>query len=108
MANEIEHLKTQVNAKDSEIEFSNDSLKETQIEVANSKGGKSEEMHLKSLEGISELEAQLKFKDSEIVELGQELVGLRSQKNRQIDELKEKLDEYKDLYDQARQSAIEL
>ena len=42
------------------------------------RGGKNEELHLKSLEGISELEAQLKFKDSEIVEIGQELVSLRS------------------------------
>ncbi len=54
------------------------------------------------------MEALLRFKEKETVELSQEVVGLRQQKNLQISQLQEQVDEYKQLYNKQRQAAVEL
>ena len=51
-----------------------------------------------NIENITSLEAQLRYKEIEVQELGQEISSMRLQKNNEINELKEQVQEYTDLY----------
>lgn len=55
-----------------------------------------------NIENITSLEAQLRYKEIEVQELGQEIANMRVKKNNEINELKEQVQEYTDLYNQAR------
>ena len=66
------------------------------------------ESQTENLDSITTLEAQVRFKDVELQELKHEIAALRVQKNSQINELKEQVQEYTDLYNQARSAQMEL
>ena len=61
-----------------------------------------------NIENITSLEAQLRYKEIEVQELGQEISSLRLKKNNEINELQEQVKEYTDLYNQARGAQMEL
>lgn len=99
MEQETSHLQTQVQFKDAEIESLKDTLKQAQVELSFNKPKENgDEHHLFKLDDITKLETDLRMKESEVVELGQDLMQLRQQKDESIHQLTEQLEEYKELY----------
>ena len=108
--NEVDHLRALLLEKDRANAELCEQIRQLKLELdgnqsqresITSAGGlrqEHEKLQLYTLEEISKLEANIKFKDVELFDLSQEIVNLRQQKNMQIAQLQDQLDEYKQMY----------
>ena len=67
-----------------------------------------EELAVKNLDGMAEMEAKLQFANNEKNEINQELEYVRSNKNTQIQELKDELQEMRLKYNEAHQAQMQI
>ena len=92
---EVDHLRGQLLLREKKITEQNEEIRQLNYELEGNNGRDSitaqqemgglrkqhEKLQVQSIEEISKLEAQLKFKENEFVELSQEIVNLRHSKN---------------------------
>lgn len=87
--------------KGEEIELHKATKKELKEKLASaqSNGVSGGYSSMQAIEQISQMEAQVKFRDNEIYELTKEVKRLQNEKKKEMDQLKDKLEEYKNLYE---------
>lgn len=103
---ELDEIKSKFEQKDKSIALIEDALEEKQKELYRFKN--LDKIEMQNLDRISNLEGEIKFKETEIDELTEQIAFDRKRNQQQISQLQDQLEEYKERYNQAYQAQVEL